>query len=261
MAVIHDLYFYPIKSFRGVRVNSLDLLKSGPAYDRQWMLVDEAGQFITQRTMPKLAKVGLQFDSDYSIELSLPGFDTVDFGLEEREGKPMTVSVWKTEMPAYQVSQDVSDWLSGALDKKVKLVTLAAEARRPFSPEFEDRDVRFVDTQPLLVTSIASLKLLESRAGVSLSMARFRPNIVVDKVEAHAEDTWDTFKVGSIQFKAIKPCSRCSITTVHPLTGEKGEEPLKTLATYRKTDEGITFGHYFAHLGEGRLSVGDTVQV
>jgi uncharacterized protein YcbX len=261
MAVIHDLYFYPIKSFRGVRTNTLPLLKNGPAYDRQWMLVDEKNQFITQRTMPKLAKIGLQFDSDVAIELSLPGFDTIDFGLEEHENKELKVNVWKTEMPAFEVSGEVSDWLSGALDKKVKLVTLAGEARRPFSPEFEDRDVRFVDSQPLLVCSIASLKLLESKAGISISMSRFRPNIVVDKVEAHAEDNWPGFKVGNVSFKAMKPCTRCTVTTVHPLTGEKGEEPLKTLSTYRKTEGGITFGHYYAHLGEGRISIGDTLLV
>jgi uncharacterized protein YcbX len=192
----------------------------------------------------------------------LPGFDSIDFGLEEQESEKLTVKIWKTEVPAYQVSEEVSDWLSGVLDKKVKLVRLGFEAGRRFSPEFEDREVRFVDSQPLLVLSLASQKLLEQKAGVSLSMARFRPNIVIDGVEAHAEDQWaNGFSVGSIQFKPMKPCARCTITSVHPLTGEVGEEPLKTLATYRKQDDGTMFGYYYAHLGEGRIAVGDTVKI
>lgn len=262
MATIHDLYFYPIKSFRGVKTSVMDILKDGPAWDRQWMLVDEKNQFITQRTMPKLAKIGLTFDPEACIELSMPGLDSIDFGLEEQESEKLTVKIWKTEVPAHQVSEEVSDWLSSVLDKKVKLVRLSAEAHRKLSPEFEDKEVRFVDSQPLLVMSLASQKLLEQKAGVSLSMARFRPNIVIDGVDAHAEDTWENgFTIGSIQFKPMKPCIRCKITTVHPLTGEVGEEPLKTLATYRQEEDGIAFGYYYAHSGEGRIANGDSVKI
>ena len=49
-----------------------------------------------------------------------------------------------------------------------------------------------------------------------------------------------------MEFKALKPCTRCKITTVHPLTGEVGDEPLKTLATYRRQERGIMFGYYYA---------------
>jgi uncharacterized protein YcbX len=111
-----------------------------------------------------------------------------------------------------------------------------------------------------LVLSVASLKELELRAGVTLSVSRFRPNVVVDGVEAHAEDSWSGgFSVGALRFEAMHPCRRCKVTTVHPLTGQVGEEPLKTLETYRRDEKGLAFGYYFAHMNEGLLRAGSSL--
>ncbi len=262
MAIIKDLYFYPIKSFRGIRVPELWMDPQGPRWDREWLLVDDKNKFITQRTMPLLAKIGLRMDEDAGIELSMAGMDEgIDFGLQEREGDEFEVTIWKDKIPAYEVSSEVSAWLSEATGQKVKLVRLSPNAKRTFSEELPERTIRFADGEPVLVISQASLKDLELKAGVQLSMARFRPTIVVDEVVAYGEDHWAGFKIGSIEFKGMKPCTRCKITTVHPLTGEMGEEPLKTLSTYRTQEKGVTFGYYFAHLNEGRIRVGDSLKL
>ena len=249
MAKISELYFYPIKSMRGLRARSLEFDRLGPKWDRLWMIVDENREFISQRERPDLAKIGVRMDEDIALELSLGGLGQIDFGLEEREGDELKVRVRKDEMSAFEVSREVSQWLSDALKAKVKLVRL---------DEGTMRNVRFVDSASVLVISTASLRELEQRSGARYSMARFRPNIVVDEVLAHAEDQWTKFKVGATEFAAIKPCSRCKIITVHPLTGETGPEPLKTLATYRRQEKGIMFGAYFAHSGNGRITVGDS---
>lgn len=259
MAIIKELYFYPIKSFRGLRTRELVLDADGPRLDRQWMLVDEAGRFITQRQMPLLARIGLRLVDGVAIELSSQGLEPVDFGLEEVEGPEQPVTVWKDTVPAFEVSREISAWLSEVTAQKVRLMRLSATARRGFSPDFADRHVRFVDQMPLLVISSASLKGLEQKAGVTLSMARFRPNLVVDGVEEHAEDNWGQFRAGRVEFQALKPCTRCKITTVHPLTGEVGEEPLKTLAAYRRIEKGIAFGYYYAHRAPGTLRAGEAL--
>jgi len=261
MAIIKDLFFYPIKSFRGLRTSELFLEKQGPRFDRQWMLVDHENRFITQRTMPHLARIGLRLDEDSAIELSKPDLGTADFGLEERQGDEFQVQVWKDQVPAFEVSSEVSEWLSEVVGQKVKLVRLSENAQRSFSEEFPEGTVRFVDAKPVLVLSTASMKQLEERSKMNMSVSRFRPNIVIDEVLPHAEDNWSGFKVGSLEFKSLAPCSRCKITTVHPLTGDMGEEPLKTLSTYRKQDKGIMFGQYFANMGTGRMKVGDRIQL
>ena len=258
---IDELYFYPIKSFRGVRTAALTLDKLGPLWDRQWLLVDENGRFLTQRQLPQLAKIELSFDPEAQIELAVPTFGTIDFGLNERLSQSLQVVVWKSEMRAHEVSSEVSQWLSEVLQRQVRLVRMADDNARTFKTGPPDRHVRFVDGQPLLVVSKASVRDLERRVGHPLSVLRFRPNVVIDGVDAYAEDRWSEFAVGGLRFQASEPCTRCKITTVHPLTGQVGDEPLKTLATYRRLERGIAFGHYYAHLTEGTLKIGEPVSL
>ena len=147
------------------------------------------------------------------------------------------------------------------LSKKVRLVRLSDNARRGFSTDLPERHIRFVDQQPLLVLSVASVAQLEARIQQKMSVLRFRPNIVVEGTEAHAEDKWQQFSVGGLVFVPLKPCTRCKITTVHPLTGEVGEEPLRALAEYRKGKKGVEFGFYYAHTGEGQISLGSQIKL
>jgi uncharacterized protein YcbX len=260
--IVKDLFVYPIKSFRGVRLDMMKVDDKGPEHDRQFLLVGEDNKFLTQRQMPELAKIGLRMIDDAFIELSQPGFGEVDFGLNEYEEGEFHVTVWDDQVPASEVNADISGWLSEVLKKKVKLVRIADKAKRNFDPEaHEGRDIRFSDGTPFLVISTASLKMLELKAKVSLSMTRFRPNIVVDGVEAHSEDEWGGFQIGKIQFDPLHRCTRCKVTTVHPLTGVVGKEPLQTLGTYRRGNKGIEFGMYYAHLAGGTIRIGDTLTV
>jgi uncharacterized protein YcbX len=258
--IVKDLFVYPIKSFRGVHLNMMKVDDKGPAHDRQFLLVDEANKFLTQRQMPELAKIGLRMIDDAFIELSQTGFGEVDFGLNEHEEKEQQVTVWEDQVPAQEVNPDISGWLTEVLKKKVKLVRITDSAKRNFDPDAHPgRDVRFSDGTPFLVVSTASLKGLEAKAKVTLSMTRFRPNIVVDGAEAHAEDEWGGFSIGRVKFDPLHRCTRCKITTVHPLTGQVGEEPLKTLATYRRGKKGVEFGMYFAHTEIGTIRTGDAI--
>lgn len=258
--VISELNFYPIKSFRGFNVGEMRLDPRGPMFDRRWMLVDEAGKFLTMRQLPKLARIGLRFDGDTGLELSSSGTEPIDFGLNEFEGPELEVTVWKDNVPAHEVSGEVSEWLTGILSSKVRLVRMSDRAERGFSEKMPGRTVGFSDGSPLLVIGRESLRDLERRIGTTMSMSRFRPNIVIENIPAYAEDNWSGFTVDGVQMTAIKPCTRCKITNVHPLTGEIGVEPLKTLETYRKQESGkVTFGQYFAHVKEGKLKVGSKV--
>jgi uncharacterized protein YcbX len=269
---IESLYFYPIKSFRGVAAEELEIDAQGPRHDRQFMLVDENNKFITLRQRPELARIALRMNAANSIELSLPekpelggvNFSISERPVSERGGaerleREFPVIIFKDTVPAYEVRADVSQWLSEVCERRVRLVRMSERAQRQFDARFLDRTVRFVDAQPLLVLSTASLSGLSARAGTDFSMSRFRPNIVVDDVAAHAEDEWGEFQAAGITFKFVELCSRCKLTTVDPLTGAVTDEPLKTLTTYRRREGGIMFGGYYAHLQQGRLRCGDTL--
>jgi uncharacterized protein YcbX len=255
---VQELNFYPIKSFRGLRTNELRLDQSGAIYDRQWMLVDDKNVFLSQRQIPELATIGVTFD-EASLELARADHGSIDFGLEEHAGPEFTVSIWKSEVPAFEVSEEVSQWISEVLKRKVRLVRLSSTAKRLFEADNPNSTLRFVDQRPLLVIGRASLEQLEKKAQVTLSMSRFRPNIVIKDIPAHAEDTYTSFTVDGLEFKALKTATRCKITTVHPLTGVVGEEPLKTLATYRRQEKGITFGCYYTQVRPGMIKIGAPV--
>lgn len=262
--IIESLHFYPIKSFRGIAVEELEIDAQGPRHDRQFMLVDENNKFITLRQQPNLARIALRMNAANAIELSLterPELGSVHFGVAERLDREFPVIIFKDTVPAYEVRADVSQWLSEFCERRVKLVRMSERAQRTFDARFLDRTVRFVDAQPFLVLSTASLKELETRAGMTFSMSRFRPNIVVDNVAAHAEDGWEEFQTGGITFKFVALCGRCKLTTVDPLTGEGGDEPLKTMTSYRRKERGIMFGGYYAHLQEGRIRRGDPLSL
>ncbi|MGE4133784.1 MAG: MOSC domain-containing protein [Bdellovibrionales bacterium] len=260
-AQIKELYVYPIKSLRGVRLSEVPIEKSGPALDRQFMIVDKDGQFITQRTHPEMAKIGVSLHDNAWIELSLMEHGQVDFGLGEHEPEEIDVKIFKSTMKGQEVSPEVSEWLSEVLKQPVRLVSMVENGGRVFDAEnFPEQTTRFTDARPLLVISDASLDLLEQKIGSRMSMARFRPNVVVQGCDPHAEDSWGPIKMGRIQLEPSRACTRCKITTVHPLTGQVGEEPLKTLGTYRQGEKGIEFGYYYVPVSQGSLRTGDMVE-
>jgi uncharacterized protein YcbX len=92
-------------------------------------------------------------------------------------------------------------------------------------------------------------------------MNRFRPNLVVRGCVPYAEDGWEEVRVGKALFRAADPCARCAVTTVDQQTGERGKEPLRTLATYRKAQGEVLFGRNLIHTSTGTVRVGDPVEV
>lgn len=260
---ISQLYFYPVKSLRGVMVSEMEINEQGPLWDRQWMIVDDKNKFITLRTYPQLTTLGVHFFPDSHVEIHGKS-DMVDFGLEERQGDAFDVTIWKDQVPAFEVSEEVSQFLSDFLDKPVKLVRLSESAQRGFHSEFPEDTVRFVDSQPLLLLSKESLALLETKLGHQVSVQRFRPNVLIENVAPHIEDEAKGLKMGGIDFEPTKACGRCRITQVHPLTGELSDEPLNTLGTYRRgegEDKKIYFGYYYSNRGTGKIKVGDPVEI
>ena len=69
---ITSLVIYPLKSAKGIQVKSVLLNERGFAFDRQWMVVDERGNFLSQRRAPRLAlvRVELPASEDDALVLS-----------------------------------------------------------------------------------------------------------------------------------------------------------------------------------------------
>jgi uncharacterized protein YcbX len=174
------------------------------------------------------------------------------------DGERVECRIWNDTASAL-CHADGSRWFSDFLNDDVRLVYMPDSERRAVNPKRARRGdiVSFADGYPLLVISEASLADLNSRLSKPLEMRRFRPNLVLADCEPFAEDRFTTLFIGEVSFRAVKRCDRCSVTTVDPSTGERGKEPLRTLAQYRLEDGKVWFGMNLIHDGPGELRVGD----
>ncbi len=246
---ILSLTYYPVKSLGPVTASELDILAEGPRWDREWMLVDETGKFVTQREIPKLSLLHPFWrDQNLWIQFGEESFPVPVCSLE----KPATV--WKETLPVAYSDGKEKAWFQRNFGKSLQFVQIA----KPRVPS-HGVSVRFVDTLPLLICNQASLEELNRHLSEPVGMERFRANIVVDGDRAWAEDEWAILEHSGMQLTREKPCTRCTIVNVAPESGQRLVEPLKTLSTLRNHNGRVLFGVYFSISNGGKLRVGDSL--
>ncbi|GGG97139.1 MOSC domain-containing protein [Pedobacter zeae] len=262
--VLSEINIYPIKSLGGISLQKAKLEERGLQYDRRWMLVDEEGIFITQRKHGKLALLQVNIaGGKLSIAHKTLPEQNISFSLDEDTGEQVSVIIWNDTTTALEVNKAVSNWFSAFLEFKVRLVKMPETEKRMVDRDyaFNNEIVSFADGYPCLIIGQSSLNGLNEKLLEPILMDRFRPNFVFTGGEPHIEDRFKTFYIGGVLFSAVKPCARCVLTTIDQQTGEKGQEPLRTLAGYRTIGKKIMFGQNLLHHHLGSLQVGDELKV
>ena len=244
-ATIAALFVYPVKGCRGIALSSARVTERGLEHDREWMVVDVAGRFVTQRTEPRLASIATAITAT-SLLLTVPGAEPLAVPLDQ-SGVAGAVTVWRDTVPGIDQGPDAASWLSARLAGAYRLVRFDSAARRLCNPEYAGASgahTAFADGYPLLVLSEASLDDLNARLATPLPIDRFRPNLLLSGVDAYDEDYIDQIVSGNVTLKMVKPCTRCQVTTIDQRTLERGLEPLRTLAGYRHNAllDGVAFG-------------------
>jgi uncharacterized protein YcbX len=259
---LSGLNIYPIKAARGIALDQSEVDQFGLRYDRRWMVVDHSGMFLSQRSHARLALVVPSIHGD-TLRIAAPGMRVLETPLHPAEAVVTRVTVWDDSCLATWVGEAAARWFSELLGCDCTLVQMADPYVRPADPTFAPAGTRvsFADGYPFLLISEESLADLNRRLKQPLPMNRFRPNLVVTGGEPYAEDGWERVEIGGLGLRIVKPCGRCVVTTTDQATGERGLEPLRTLATYRKMGGGVMFGQNVVHEGVGRLRVGDPVVV
>jgi len=258
---ISALYIYPIKGMQGMSVREAKVLERGFAGDRRYMLVDEKGTFLSQRTHPQLVFFypTLQVDT-----LTVKYRDQViHIPLDQSMGNHIQTTIFEQKVSATEVDPTVNDWFSTMLNQQVRLVKMEPQNVRykKLIKGPKQVEVSFADGYPYLIIGTESLKALNRKMENQVEMNRFRPNIVVDTDEAQIEDTWEEIQIRKIKFLVVKPCARCQVVTIDQSTGQKSTEPLKTLSTYQKRDNQIYFGVNAIGRKEGKIRIDDEVVV
>jgi uncharacterized protein YcbX len=256
---ISALYVYPVKACRGIAVTAARVVERGFEHDRRYMIVDASGRFLTQRELPELSQVRTSIDPS-GILLHRQGYSDCLLPFAIDEGPALEVQVWSHTGRAI-AHPAASTWISAVLGRRASIVYMPESHRRPVNPERARPGdvVSFADAYPFLVVSEESLADLNFRLKTPIAMERFRPNIVVRGIAPYAEDTWQRVRLGELEFRAVKRCDRCSVTTVDPDTGVREKEPLRTLAEYRQQEGKVWFGMNLIHDRHGWLGVGDHV--
>ena len=258
------LFRYPLKSAAGEQCESLRLDRMGVQWDRRWMVTAPGGSPITQREAPALALIRSRVDPD-GLTLAWKSWDrsTVRIPRPTLDAARLKVTIWGDTVSLSLADHGATGWISRHLGREALLAFMPDEVERPVNPRYAitgDRTA-LTDGYPLHLIGSGSMADLNNRLAVQVRVDRFRPNIYVECSEAYAEDTWEKLRIGDCGFRVVKPCPRCSVTTVDPETGVRGEEPLRTLARYRNRGGGIMFGQNLIHENQGEIRVGDRVEV
>lgn len=279
MPILTELNLYPIKSCAGISLREATLTAAGlmseQIYDREWMIVDENGDALTQREYPKMALIEPRIKAD-TLELRAPGMLRLEVPLglpDPQDEKRIRVQVWDDQVDAYDCDDTTALWFSNALGVKCRLVRFHPDATRYSSKKWTNDvevPVLFSDGYPMLVIGTGSLEDLNEKLVAqgrsAIPMNRFRPNLVFSDIAPFEEDLAEVYQFAAAALKPVKPCPRCPLPSVDQATGEFGPDPLDILGTYRanpKVDGSITFGMNAVTLsGEGTvLRVGQQVAV
>ena len=266
MLRLSGLYRYPLKSAAGESLSQVTLDALGVVGDRRWMIVDAAsGRFLTQRLLPQLTQLKAQWQDAEALRLSVAGRPSLLVAVPDAAAQLRGVTVWSDSLQVPDAGDAAALWLSDWLQRPCRLVQVSAGRARQVDTAYAEvgAKVGFADGFPLLLISQASLDDLTARVGRPLEMLRFRPNLVISGSEPYAEDQWRRIRIGGLEFRPVKGCARCIMTTLDPQTGERSSdrEPLATLKTYRGRDGELYFGQNLLHSGPGELQLGMAVEV
>ena len=251
---LESIHVYPVKSCAGTSPLQAVLAETGFDLDREWMVTDAAGSFVTQRELPRMALVQTALKGD-ELVLRAPGMLALHVAVDRIEGRT-EVEVWGERVAAYDMGPLCAQWFTDFLGRPLRLARFDPEAARRADRRWTgsiEATAAFQDAFPLLVASTASLAEVNRRLALAgqapVTMARFRPNLVVSGLDAHGEDHLDELAFatadGAVRLKVVKPCARCPIPDVDPERGVAGHAVGDVLAQYRadpRLGGALTFG-------------------
>ncbi|MDQ0623087.1 MOSC domain-containing protein [Paraburkholderia graminis] len=286
MPTISELFVYPIKSCAGIALNEARLLATGLEYDRYWMAVDSNGEMLTQRAYPRMALIKVEI-ADHELVIRAPGMSELRTPLDVAQlgaVNKLTTKVWRDAAYGLDTGDECAAWFTAFLGMPVRLLRFDPERERIVDPTYTQSvggaTTYFADGFPLLVIGQASLDDLNTRLNAkgapSIPIDRFRPNIVLNGLDAYEEDYVETLGIDGaqtseprVELRLVKPCSRCPMPTIDQAKGERDpewpNEPTDTMSAYRANPQrngAVTFGNNaVVASGAGTwLRVGQTVE-
>jgi len=270
---VTDLITYPIKSCAGIHLTQARITPRGLELDRDYMLVDDEHDFVSQRKVPELALVAPTVRST-SITLAAPGMQNAELPLEvpRDDERVIRATVHGREVLGQIVSDDLNEWFTRFLprhkeNRRYRLLRVREDAPRHIASRYQkpgaSNQVGFADGNSMLLTTLPSLRQLNSAMDEPAPMNRFRPNVVVDgdDLAPYAEDCWTQVQIGAMTAFVVKACDRCVIPDTDQETAAVGKAVRRALRTRKgvnahdQTNKGVFFGQNLNHVYRPGLTV------
>ena len=131
----------------------------------------------------------------------------------------------------------------------------------------KNNDFPFYDTShsnnvfnSMSLINLNSIKDFEKKINEKVELQRFRANFYVDGIEALEERSWigKIIKINNVSFKVEKNIPRCVAINLKPKTDDSS---LNLLQSLKKTYNHFDMGIYLKALEDGRINVGDKIQL
>ncbi|EGG19654.1 molybdenum cofactor sulfurase domain-containing protein [Cavenderia fasciculata] len=255
---VGKIIIYPIKSCQGIEVKRANIDKYGIINDRRWMLHHE-GRFMSQRTTPKMANIGVAFNADETeLIVRMEGMEDLVVPVLDENRLVIDSAVWKDDVKALDCGDTAGEWFTRALGKDgIRLLQVpppsvyhrrvstqwtkklivedhnkehVANPQQVTDQEYDQFQQAFVDSSQVMMLSQASIddlnihitetrKKNKEEQKPNLTHKRFRPNLLLVGTDAYEEDSYDIVRVGGMIFRKVNRVARCKLTTV---ADEKG---------------------------------------
>jgi uncharacterized protein YcbX len=278
---VTGLSVYPFKSCRGIQLKEAQITPSGFEHDRQFMLVDDDNDFVSQRKVPELALITPTL-GEASVTLAAPGMADVEVPLEiePNDAELVPATVHEKPVAGQIVGEDLNEWFTTFLPRykqhrRFRLLRVRDDLPRYISDRYQRPDasnrVGFADGHPLLLATEPSLARLNEELEEPAPMNRFRPNIVVDGegLTPYDEDFWTEVRIGELAAFVVKASDRCVTTDVDQDTAVTGKAVRRALTTRKganahdASNTGVFFAQNLNHVYTPGVSVrlGDPLHV
>ncbi|XP_057988840.1 molybdenum cofactor sulfurase isoform X1 [Hevea brasiliensis] len=265
---LKSITIFPIKSCGGFSVESWPLSSAGLQHDREWLLKSLTGEILTQKKVPEMCFISTSIDLNQGLMLVESPRCKAKLKINLRtDSYPCAKEEIELHAKRFEVQHcenDVNLWFSNAVGRPCTLLRCSSSkgyvCRNENRAMSMCRDVEsrlsFANEAQFLLISEESISDLNNRLsqtdvqkgthGTSLQVnpMRFRPNLVISGGEPYAEDGWRSLKIGNKSFTSLGGCNRCQMINFVHRSGQvqRSNEPLATLATYRRVKGKILFG-------------------
>ena len=137
-------------------------------------------------------------------------------------------------------------------------ITLMKNNEFPFFDTSISNKVNFVNSVSLI--NIQSINDFRKKIDRNVESSIFRGNICIDGIEPWKEREWigKIIKINNVSFKVEKNIPRCVAINLKPQTDDNSFNLLQSL---KKTYNHFEMGIYLTALDDGKINIGDTINI